>query len=139
MASGNVGPQNVGVQIEGLRNLRRTMRAAGEDLKDFKKANLKAAEIAAAASADLAPIGDGRSGKPGRLKASVRASGTQTAGIIRAGRKSVPYAPPIHWGWFRRGIKPQPFLSEGAVSSEGKWLPVYYVDLENIVKRVDGI
>lgn len=131
--------RDAGVEIEGMRELRRTLRKAGDDLGDLKALNKDAAEIAARVSASMAPIGKGKSGNPGRLKASIRASGTKTAGIIRAGKKAVPYAPPVHWGWFKRGIMPQPFLSEGAKNSEGQWLPVYEVGLDKIIQRVDGL
>jgi hypothetical protein len=33
----------------------------------------------------------------------------QTAAVVRAGRASVPYAGPIHWGWPSRHITAQPF------------------------------
>ena len=119
-------------------------------MKDLKEANLAAAETAARASAALAPIGHGANA--GALKATIRAAGTKTAGIIRAGRKAVPYAGAIHWGWPRdraaakalnprvRGgtITAQPFLSDGATSSEGQWLPYYIKTVDGIVRRVEG-
>lgn len=122
----------VGVQVEGARRLRRTLRAAGHDLDDLRDANRRAAGIAAGASAPLAPF------LTGRLRRSVRSSGTMTAGIIRAGRKSVPYAAPIHWGWPSRGIKSTPFLTLGAQSSEPVWLPLYETDMHTAIARVKG-
>lgn len=120
------------VQVEGAARLRRTLKAAGEDLGELKAAHAEAAAIAAKASAALTPV------RSGRLQASVRSSGTTTAGIIRAGRASVPYAGPIHWGWKRRGIKATPFLSDGATSSEGQWLPIYERTVDGALKRVEG-
>lgn len=119
------------------------MSAAGEDMTDLKEANRAAADTAARASAALAPK------MSGALAATIRASGTKTAGIIRAGRKSVPYAGPIHWGWPTRPdplagivggpIEAQPFLSDGAQSSEGQWLPEYIKTVNGIIRRVEGI
>lgn len=121
-----------GIEVEGLRRLRKTLREAGDDLSDLKELNAKAAEIAANASADLAPS------RTGRLKKTIRSSGTKTAGIIRAGTKKVPYAGPIHWGWKKRKIKPNPFMSDGAQDSKGEWLPIYEAGLDGILYRIDG-
>lgn len=56
--------------------------------------------------------------RSGALKRSLRGSGTKAAAVGRAGKKAVPYAPTIHWGWPKRGIKPQPFLRQAAESVE---------------------
>jgi hypothetical protein len=132
------------VTVEGARQLRAAMRRAGDDLSDLKKANKEAADIAAAASAALAPV------RSGMLKRTVRGAGTKTAGIIRAGNNGrVPYASAIHWGrlWWpnaqgsprhRSVITPQPFLSEGAQSSEGQWLPVYENYIDEFLGRIEA-
>lgn len=120
------------VRVEGAARLRRTLRQAGDDLGSLKAAHTKAAKIAA--DAVNAPRGPS-----GRLASSVRSSGTKTAGILRAGRASVPYAGPIHWGWPRRGIRANPFLSEGAQNSESQWLPVYEGAVDDAINQVKGI
>ena len=135
--------RDAGVQIVGARELRRSLKAAGDDLDDLKAANAEAANIAARASASLAPRGPS-----GNLQTTVRGSGTKTAGIIRAGSKRVPYAAAVHWGrvWWPNKKKSrykapfigQPFLSDGAKDSEGEWLPIYQVNLDNIIERIDG-
>lgn len=120
------------VQVEGAARLRRTLRQAGDDLGDLKAAHAAAAQIAATASAALAPRASGR------LAATIRSSGTKTAGTLRAGRAAVPYAGPIHWGWPRRSITAQPFLSDGATSSQGRWLPVYERAVDGAIQKVEG-
>lgn len=140
---------DVQAEIEGLRELRKALRQAEDDFSDLKDTNLKAAEIAARASSALAPIGSGPT--RGALKATIRAAGTKTAGIIRAGKKAVAYAGPIHWGWPNRRrarvfnprirggpIPAQPFLADGAKNSEGQWLPVYIKTVDGIVRRISG-
>lgn len=119
--------------VQGLNQLRRTLREAGDDLSDLKELNAEAAAIAARASAKLAPV------RSGRLKNTVRSSGTKTTGVIRSGTKRVPYAGPVHWGWKKRNIKPQPFLADGTQNSKGEWLPVYELGLDGIVRRVKGM
>lgn len=132
------------IQVIGARQLRKTLKAAGEDLTDLKKAHKEAAYIAARASAALTPVG-----RTGQLRRSVRSSGTTTAGIIRAGKKSVPYANAVHWGrkWWpnkqnARHLAPfmgRPFLSDGAQNSEGQWLPIYERTVEGAIERVEGM
>lgn len=122
-----------GVQVEGAARLRRTLKAAGSDLQDLKDAHAKAAGIAETAAEQLVPV------RSGALRASLRSSGTQSGGIIRAGGASVPYAAPIHWGWAARNIAPQPFISEGAQDSEPVWLRVFEADLDRILDQVKGL
>ncbi|MGP5362152.1 hypothetical protein ACTXLB_02460 [Brachybacterium tyrofermentans] len=120
------------VEIDGARELRRTLRAAGDDLEDLKAANQAAANIAAAAARTKAPK------LTGRLAGDIRASGTKTAGIIRAGRKKIPYAGPIHWGWPSKGIAGRPYITQGAQQTESIWVPLYQKQLDQALKKVKG-
>lgn len=120
------------VEVEGARQLRKTLRAAGDDLADLKSANQQAANIAATAAKAGAPH------RSGDLAGDIRASGTKTAGIVRAGRKKIPYAGPIHWGWPARGIKAQPYMTEGAQRTESIWVPLYQQLMDDALKKVKG-
>lgn len=127
-----------GVQIEGMRNLRSTLRAAGDDLAELKSVNAAAASIASTRAQQWAPRSSGA------LAASVRSSGTKTAGIVRAGnnRRSasgVPYANAIHWGWPRRNITANPFLSYSAQSTEPTWIRLYTDYLDKTIGKIKGI
>lgn len=117
-------------KVDGLKQLRSTMRKAGDDLSEFKDINRQAAGIVAGA-AD-APT------RTGTLAASIRPAGTKTAGIVRAGKKSVPYAGPIHWGWPAHNIEPQTFLTDAAKSTEPQWVPLYQERLEKIINTIEG-
>lgn len=120
------------VQVDGARELRRTLRAAGDDLEDLKAANLQAAQIAATAARARAPR------LTGQLAGDIRASGTKTAGTIRAGRKKIPYAGPIHWGWPARGIEARPYITEGAQATESIWVPLYQELMDEALAKVKG-
>ncbi|MFF5793964.1 hypothetical protein ACFY5D_18120 [Paeniglutamicibacter sp. NPDC012692] len=121
------------VTVEGAKRLRSTLRKAGHDLSVMKEAHADAASIAAEAARARAPMGP-----TGRLIRSIRSSGTTTAGIVRSGYKSVPYAGPIHWGWAARSIKANEFMSDGATSSESRWLPVYEAGVQKALNQVQG-
>lgn len=82
------------IRVEGLNELRRAFRDASVYgvPNAVKTANLSAAQFVAQKAAPQAPR------RTGRLAASVRALGSLTAGRVRAGNASVPYAAAIHWG-----------------------------------------
>lgn len=120
------------VEVEGARQLRKTLRAAGDDLADLKDANQRAADIAVTAAKAGAPR------RSGALAGDIRASGTKTAGIIRAGRKKIPYAGAVHWGWPSRGIAAQPYMAEGAQRTESIWVPLYQQLMDDALKKVKG-
>lgn len=122
------------VEVQGGRALRKGLRAAGDDLTDLRIVHGQAASIAANRAADRAPE------LTGRLKATIRAAGTKTAGIIRAGNNTkVPYAGPIHWGWGRRHIPANPFMTEAAQETEPRWRPVYDRYVDAALDKIKGI
>lgn len=122
------------VRIEGLARLRRTLREAGDDLADLKRAHLAAASVVAAQAAATAPR------VTGRLAATLKPRGLAGRASVAAGtRLRVPYAPPIHWGWERRGIAANPFVSKAAQDTESVWLPIYMGALDDVVDKVKGV
>jgi hypothetical protein len=120
------------VQVEGIQRLRRELKRAGVDLADLREPNIAAAQTVATAAKPRTPR------RTGRLAASVRAGGTRTAGIVRAGSSTVPYAGVIHWGWPKRHIKAQPWLSDAATATEPTWVQHYYRELEAVLSRIAG-
>lgn len=118
--------------VEGAARLRRTLKAAGVDMADMRAVNRTAANTVQAAAVAAAPM------RTGRLKATVRAGATNRAGIIRAGRKAVPYGGPIHWGWPARGIRARPFITLAAQATEPVWVAQYEADLLHIIRQIKG-
>lgn len=121
------------VEVQGAREMRRTLRRSGVDLKQFREVHRDVADVVRPAAAAAAPV------RSGALKASVRAGATQRAAIIRAGRRSVPYAGPIHWGWPARNITAQPFLSDPARATEPRWIDIYNRRVDDLLGQVRGI
>lgn len=120
------------VHVEGARELRRTLKRAGGDMEDLKAANRAAARSIEPIAAGLAPK------VTGALVGTLRVGATQKAGMLRVGKKLVPYAGPIHWGWPARGIKPHPFMSEAATDNEQIWMEAYMRDIDKALKKVKG-
>lgn len=119
--------------VVGQKRFVQTMRKAGADMKELKDVNRQAADIALPSVRSLAPRG-----KTGRLVSSVRAGATQKAGVIRAGRKSVPYAGVINYGWPARRIKPRLFVNNGVASTEGAWQRLYKQFIDRTMSQVKG-
>lgn len=106
MARGHTNANFVGVQVNG-RETRRALRRTGNDVRgDLKAVHAVGARLVEDQSRHEVPV------QSGTLRDTLRSSGTQTKGIVRAGYASVPYAGPIHFGWAARGIAPQPFIYE---------------------------
>lgn len=125
------------LQVVGARELRQSARRVGVDLSELKDAHRAAADLVVARARELAPVGVGTR-RPGALRDSVRASGTKTAAIVRAGGARVPYAMPIHWGWGRRHIAAQPFLSAAARQTEPGWTELYLRAVDAALDKIEG-
>lgn len=121
------------VDVFGDRRFQATMRQAGLDVTRLNDTHKEAAEVAAVAGRASAPV------RSGKLSGSIRTGATRKAGIIRAGKKSVPYALPIHWGWPKRNIAANPWLSEAAQATEPAWLRVYEQRVNEIINEIEGV
>lgn len=111
-------------EIEGGRELRRGLKAAGFDLKELKAVHKDVSQFVSKQAYDRAPV------RSGKLARNIRAGATQKAAIVRAGGKRVPYANPIHWGWFKRHIKPNMFVQRAGVENEARWKRIYEQQLD---------
>lgn len=132
-----------GMKVEGARNLRRSLKQAGEDLSDLKAAHRKAADIAADAARGIVPS------RTDRLRKSIRAAATQSAAIMRAGSKRLPYANAVHWGrkaWPNVShpratpsfMYPRLFLTKGAKETEPQWVGLYMQAVEDALEKIEG-
>ena len=129
------------VYVDGARELRRTLKKAGIDVRtDLKDAHRSAANTVLVRAMQVVPVAPAtmRSAKPGLLRDSLRPGATQTAAIVRAGKKRVPYAGPIHWGWRKRNIKPTLFLTKSAKETEPAWVNEYLKKFEDILDNIKG-
>lgn len=128
------------IQIEGLRETRRALKAISADAaKDMRPAHLEAAEIVARQSKFEVPV------RSGALRNSIRAAATQTRGQVRVGSVGVPYAGPIHFGWPTRPrpskgwyggpIEAQPFIYEAADRRVDEVLDAYDARLAALSRR----
>lgn len=119
--------------VVGQKRFVQTMRKAGADMKELKEVNRRAADIAKPEAVARAPRG-----RTGKLAGSIRVGATQKAGIIRAGRKTVPYAGPINYGWPARHIKLRTFVNDAVASTEGQWAKEYEQFVKKTMNQIKG-
>lgn len=101
--------QDVTFRVEGLNKILRALEQLDSEAKQqFKAAGKWAGEEIAKTARGIVPV------RSGRLQKSIKGVATGRGAIVRAGRATLPYAGPIHFGWGRRNIFPQPFLYQAA-------------------------
>ena len=125
------------VQLVGYRELRRDLRKMGDEaIAGLKQVNKEAADLVADTARPDIPV------RSGRLKGTLRTTGTVRGGVVRMGRKAVPYAGPVHFGWpnrpnaakgWRGGpIRPNPFLYEATDRRIPEVMALYSKYLETL-------
>ena len=105
---------------------RAKLEQMGIDLQDFKTINKLIASNVAEEARSRAPR------VSGTLAGDIRGGGTKTRAYVSVGRKRIPYAGPIHFGWPARNIEANPFLYEAMDSKADDVKEVY-------AKRVDEL
>lgn len=120
------------VEIEGLKDLQKALRIAGsKDLKkELRQAQKSSADIVSRRAKVLAPK------DTGKLAASIRPGASMRSGYVKAGGKRVPYAGPIHFGWKRRNIAPNPFLFEALAASRSKIVREHQKSMDDLVAKI---
>jgi HK97 gp10 family phage protein len=118
-----------GIKVKGLRSSIKALQAIGVDAKDIKSAGNEAGEIVAREARTLAPS------RTGALRASIRVSKALNRVSVSAGNNGrVPYANPIHWGWFKRNIKPQPFFVKALGITRDEVYQTYYRSIDRLIQ-----
>jgi hypothetical protein len=104
-------------------------------MKDLSAVNRKVANVVLPVAKATAPYGPSPNG---HIRNTVRAGATQKTASIRAGNGNIVYGHAIHWGWPRKGISANPWLSIAAQSTESQWIDLYWEELLNVINKVSG-
>lgn len=118
------------IQVTGAVELRRALGRMGADLKDMSKVNREAADIVASEARQRAPV------RSGDLRRSVRGGATKTRGTVSAGKRGIPYAGVIHFGWPAHNIEPQPFIYDAVDEKRDDVVNLYRRRVDDLVRRV---
>ena len=138
MAKRNTGRLTT-IEIKGLKQAQRLMGRIDADFKKrFKEIHKGAAVIVADEARRQAPV------RSGRLRNDIRTSGTTKGGVVRVGRKKIPYVGRVLFGdpvtftdrLMRRAQTrrtPQPFIYKAADIQFRNVVDYYEDELEEIL------
>lgn len=123
-----------GIKVKGFNQAVRALRDLGVPDNEIKDSAQEAGNIVADEARTLVPV------RTGRLRDSIRVNRSLRKVVVSAGnnRKSksaVPYANPIHWGWFKRNIKPQPFFVRALGITRDDVYRAYYDNMAKLVAK----
>ena len=120
-----------GVKVKGLRSVTKALQSVGVPNKEITDAAKRSADRVINEAKTLAPV------RSGALRDSIRIAARATGRVsISAGNNGrVPYANPIHWGWFKRNIKPQPFFVRAIGLTRNDVYQDYLRELETLIVR----
>jgi hypothetical protein len=122
--------EQTGVKVKGLRAVTKALQNVGVPNKEITDAAKRSADRVVNEAKTLAPV------RSGALRDSIRIGARATGRVsISAGGSRVPYANPIHWGWFKRNIKPQPFFIKAIGLTRTEVYQDYLRELENLIER----
>jgi hypothetical protein len=129
--------QEAGIKVENLRQVIRALREIGVPTAEVGKASQEAADIVANMSRSLVPV------RSGKLRSTIKSKRQARKVLVSAGtNKSVPYANPIHWGWFydrnnfvKKNILPNPFFAKALGLTRNEVYKTYFVNMNKLFNK----
>jgi HK97 gp10 family phage protein len=117
-----------GIKVKGFKAGIKALQAIGVPDSEIKAAGSQAGEIVAREARSLVPV------RTGALRNTIKVTKALRSVSVRAGNNGkVPYANPIHWGWFKRNIKPQPFFTKALGITRDEVYQNYYRTLDTLI------
>lgn len=125
-----------GIEIVGLRETIKALEAIGVPNAEVAAASQLSGEIVASQARSLVPS------RSGALRATIRSAKQARKVLVRAGSSKVPYANPIHWGWYYdkknfvyKNIMPQPFFAEALKLTREQVLQTYVDNIDKLINK----
>lgn len=114
-----------------MRELASSLRRISRELpKEMREINRRVAEPVAERAQRIGPK------RSGRLVGSVRPLATQNNARVAVGRKTIPYAGPIYFGWAARNIEPNRFIDRAIDQLEGRVRRQFEQEVDEFVRGV---
>ena len=129
--------QEAGIKVENLQKVIRALREIGVPTAEVGKASQEAADIVANMSRSLVPV------RSGKLRETIKSKKQARKVLVSAGtNKTVPYANPIHWGWFydrnnfvKKNILPNPFFAKALGLTRNEVYKTYFVNMNKLFNK----
>jgi HK97 gp10 family phage protein len=126
------------VVVKGIADLSRALIAIGAPVKAIQDANAAVGVDVVRTARNIAPV------RSGALRDTIKMGRATTNVKIRAGLKKVPYANPIHWGWFydrnnfiTKNIKPNPFMARALEYNRDDILKKYAEEMAKLIAKYE--
>ena len=126
--------EQTGIKVKNLKEITKALKAIGVPNEAVKAAGKESAEAVMTEARSLVPVRSGKLRDSIRLASNARGRVTIQAGNNRTSKSGVPYANPIHWGWFRRGIKPNPFFSKALGLTRDEVYQNYFAQMSKLIE-----
>ena len=118
------------IAVQGLNATMKFFKTIGIESKDLKAGTEKATKFLVPLAQSKTPV------LTGKLRNSVKGDKSPNKVIIKSGNNtSVTYSNPIHWGWKKRNIKPNPFLFSLTEIYGDKVEEIYTKELQVLIDR----
>lgn len=119
-----------GIKVKGYKAGIKALQAIGVPDAEIKAAGTAAGELVANEARTLVPV------RSGKLRDTIRVSKSLAKVSISAGNNGkVPYANPIHWGWFKRHIRPNPFFAKALGVTRTEVFNNYYAQMDKLIAK----
>lgn len=127
--------EQAGIKVKNLRQVTQALKAIGVPNDAVKAAGKESAQAVVNEAQRLVPVRSGKLRDSIRISATARSKITVSAGNNRTSKSGIPYANPIHWGWFKRNIKPQPFFVKALGLTRDEVFDNYFKQLEKLIEE----
>ena len=124
------------ITVDGLVGLMKALQAVGTPVEAIREANEAVGGMVLRTAKNIAPV------QSGDLRRTIRLTKATTNIKIRAGLKRVPYANPIHWGWFydrnnfiTKNIRPNPFMARALGYNRDEILTKYASEMKKLIDK----
>ena len=139
MASGTFGfraKPSEAIKVTGLSKVQRDLRKLSTDALDLNKTefletNKQVADLIIGEAKNYVPV------LSGALAAAIKNASTKKSAKVRAGNAAVQYAGPIHLGYPKRAIKPNPFFYEAIDSRRDEVRQKYDSLVSSLITKYD--
>jgi HK97 gp10 family phage protein len=127
--------QQTGIKVVNLKQITKALQAVGVPNDAIKAAGKESADVVMQEATRLVPVRSGKLRDSIRLASNARGRVTIQAGNNRTSKSGVPYANPIHWGWFKRNIKPQPFFTKALGLTRDEVYKKYMSQMSKLIEE----
>jgi HK97 gp10 family phage protein len=130
-------PDVSGIKVENLSQVIKSLQAIGTPTAEISAAAQEAGMIVASTAKTLVPV------RSGKLRSTIKSKKQARKVLVSAGNNTtVPYANPIHWGWFYdrnnfvyKNIMPNPFFAKALGLKREEVYKTYFENMNKLFNK----